>query len=128
PDSFAYNHNVRQYPFDLKASAALLDRAGWRVGPDGVRQKNGVKLHLNFAYASGDPAWAEIVELVRSTWKQIGVTFDSKTYLPSVYFAQYQDGGIVYSGKFDVCAFSWGNTPAPTDMVNLYAGDQIPPA
>jgi peptide/nickel transport system substrate-binding protein len=118
PSSYAYNPSVTRYPYDLTRSVALLD---------GVRHKGGERLHLDFAYLSGDPAWAEIVELVRTTWKQIGVTFDSKTYLPSVYFAQYQNGGIVYTGKYDVCAFSWGNTPAPTDMVTLYAGDQIPP-
>ncbi|MBV9102293.1 MAG: hypothetical protein JO060_01820 [Candidatus Eremiobacteraeota bacterium] len=64
---------------------------------------------------------------MRTTWRQIGVTFDSKTYLSNIYFAQIQDGGIMNSGKFDVCAFSWGNTPAPTDMVGLYAADRIPP-
>jgi peptide/nickel transport system substrate-binding protein len=127
PDSYAYNRNVRRYPYDLRIAGALLDGAGWRMGPDGVRAKAGTKLHLDFAFPSGDPAWAEIVELVRASWKQIGVTFDGKTYLTSLYFAQYQNGGIVYSGKFDVCAFSWGNTPAPTDMITLYAADQIPP-
>jgi len=127
PDMWAHNNNVHTYPYDLRIANQLLDGAGWRLGADGVREKAGVKLHLNFAYAAGDPAWSEIVELVRTTWKQIGVTFDSKTYLPSIYFAQYQNGGIVQTGKFDVCAFSWGNTPAPTDMINLYAADQIPP-
>ena len=127
PDSFAHNPNVKRYPFNLQAAGALLDRAGWHMGPGGVRQKNGTRLHFNFAYLSGDPAWSEIIELVRTTWRQIGVTFDSKTYLSNIYFAQIQDGGIMNSGKFDVCAFSWGNTPAPTDMVGLYAADRIPP-
>jgi peptide/nickel transport system substrate-binding protein len=127
PDSFAFNPNVKRYPFDLRMAGAILERAGWRMGPDGVRAKNGQRLHFTFALLSGDPAWAEIVELVRPTWREIGVTFDSKTYLSSLYFDQYQTGGIVQTGKFDVCAFSWGNTPAPTDMVTLYAADQIPP-
>jgi peptide/nickel transport system substrate-binding protein len=127
PDSWAHNNAVTQYPFNLARANALLDAAGWHRGPDGVRQKGGTRLHFSFAYPSGDPAWAEIVELVRTTWNQIGVTFDSKTYLTSIYFAQIQDGGIVQSGKFDICAFSWGNTPAPTDLLNLYAADQIPP-
>jgi peptide/nickel transport system substrate-binding protein len=127
PYSWAFNHNVTQYPFSIEKANALLTNAGWHLGPDGVRQKNGTRLHLDFAYPSGDPAWAEIVELTRATWKQIGVTFDSKTYLTSIYFAQIQDGGIVQSGKFDVCAFSWGSTPAATDILVLYAADQIPP-
>jgi len=86
-----------------------------------------MRLHLEFALISGDPAWQQIIELTRSTWQQIGVTFDTKPYLSSLYFAQIQDGGIVNSGKYDVCAFSWGNTPVPQDAINLYCGDQIPP-
>ena len=127
PDSPGFDPNVKRYPFDLRKAAQTLEAAGWHTGPDGVRAKGGTKLRLNFGLLSGDPAWAEIVELTRSTWKQIGVTFDSKTYPSSLYFAQQQDGGIVNSGKFDVCAFSWGNTPAMTDMVTLYSADQIPP-
>ena len=127
PSSYAFNPSVKRYPFDIAKANSLLEGAGWQMGSNGMRQKNGVPLHLNFAFISGDPAWAQIVELVRTTWRQIGVTFDSKTYLSNLYFEQYQNGGIVNTGKFDVCAFSWGNTPSPTDMINLYASDQIPP-
>ncbi len=73
PDMWAHNNNVHTYPYDLRIANQLLDGAGWRLGPDGVREKAGVKLHLKLAYAAGDPAWSEIVELVRTTWKQIGV-------------------------------------------------------
>jgi peptide/nickel transport system substrate-binding protein len=127
PSSYAYDPHVKQYPFDLAKANALLDDAGWKLGSDGVRAKNGMRLHLEFALISGDPAWQQIIELTRSTWQQIGVTFDTKPYLSSLYFAQIQDGGIVNSGKYDVCAFSWGNTPVPQDAINLYCGDQIPP-
>jgi peptide/nickel transport system substrate-binding protein len=126
-NSYAYDPLVKQYPFDLAKANALLDGAGWKLGSDGVRAKNGTRLHLDFALISGDPAWQQIVELTRSTWQQIGVTFDTKTYLSSLYFAQIQEGGIINSGKYDVCAFSWGNTPVPQDAINLYCSDEIPP-
>jgi peptide/nickel transport system substrate-binding protein len=34
------------YPFDPGAAGRLLDEAGWRLGPDGVRMKNGTRLSL----------------------------------------------------------------------------------
>jgi peptide/nickel transport system substrate-binding protein len=127
PNSYAYDPHVKQYPFDLAKANALLDGAGWKNGADGVRAKGGMRLHFDFALLSGDPAWQQILELTRSTWHSIGVTFDTKPYLSSLYFAQIQDGGIVNSGKYDVCAFQWGNTPSPQDAVTLYCSDQIPP-
>lgn len=127
PDSYAYNPDVKTYPFDLATANQILDRAAWARGTGGVREKNGVRLHFDFALGTGNPAYEQILELIRTTWRQIGVTFETKHYPTSLYFAQAQNGGIVNSGKFDVCIFAWGNTPAPTDMVNLYASTQIPP-
>jgi|SRR5579872_1198978 len=127
PDSYAYDASVKQYPFDLAKANQLLDEAGWTRGADGVRSKGGERLHFDFALATGSPAYEQIIELVRATWRQIGVTFDTKHYPTTLYFAQAQNGGIVNSGKFDLCIFSWGNTPSATDMFNLYASTQIPP-
>jgi len=127
PDSYAFNADVKKYLFDLAKANALLDQAGWAHGSEGIRAKNGVRLHLEFALGSGNPAGDQIVELIRSTWKEIGVSIEVKHYPTSLYFAQAQNGGIINSGKFDVCLFSWGNTPSPTDMYNLYASTQIPP-
>ncbi|TAM74676.1 peptide ABC transporter substrate-binding protein [bacterium] len=127
PDSYAYDAGVKRYPFDLAKANALLDRAGWARGADGVRAKGGVRLHFDFALATGSPAYEQIIELLRSSWRQIGVGFETKHYPTTLYFAQQQNGGIVNSGKFDLAIFSWGNTPAPTDMYLLYASTQIPP-
>ncbi|MDE2571759.1 MAG: hypothetical protein KGM44_04450 [bacterium] len=127
PDSYAYNADVKQYPFDLEQANRLLDGAGWRRGPGDVREKDGLRLHFDFALATGSPAYEQIIELLRAGWRQIGVTFDTKHYPTPLYFAQLQNGGIVNSGKFDLCIFSWGNTPSPTDIINLYSATQIPP-
>jgi peptide/nickel transport system substrate-binding protein len=38
----------KYYPFDPKQAAALLDEAGWKPGPDGVRVKDGQRLAASF--------------------------------------------------------------------------------
>ena len=40
-------------PYDLAAAKALLDAAGWRPGPDGVRVRNGTRLSLLLVYGIG---------------------------------------------------------------------------
>jgi peptide/nickel transport system substrate-binding protein len=127
PVSFAYNGAVARYPYDLARANALLDAAGWRRGANGVRTKNGIPLHFAMAYGAGNATWAQMLELIRASWSEIGVTFDLKTYQTNLYFAPFESGGIVQGGKFDLCAFQWGNTADPTGIINLYGADRIPP-
>jgi peptide/nickel transport system substrate-binding protein len=127
PSSFAYEPNVRRYPFDLARANELLEAAGWKRGADGVRAKNGVALHFTFVVGAGNETWARIIELIRAGWTQIGVTFDLKAYQTNLYFAPFEDGGIVQTGKFDISAFQWGNPADPTSSINLYSADRIPP-
>jgi ABC-type transport system substrate-binding protein len=75
---------------------------------------------------SGAPDVDAMVELIRASWKQIGVEISVKHYLPSLMFAPIQNGGIVYSGKFDVIAFAWGSDPNQ-DLANLYSCKRFPP-
>jgi peptide/nickel transport system substrate-binding protein len=111
-------------PFDVGKANALLDRAGWKLGPDGVRAKNGVRLDLDFGTISGSQDADSRIELIRSTWKQIGVSLDVKHYNSALFFAV--TGGIVYGGKFDVVAFGW--QLSPTGAINSQNScDLIPP-
>ncbi|MEK7213980.1 MAG: peptide ABC transporter substrate-binding protein, partial [Chloroflexota bacterium] len=40
-DSWAYNANAKRYPYDPAKAAQLLDAEGWKVNPNGVREKDG---------------------------------------------------------------------------------------
>jgi peptide/nickel transport system substrate-binding protein len=124
--SVYWDPSIKQVPFDIAKANQLLDQAGWKMGPDGVRAKNGVKLDLNFATASGTVINDQLIELLRQTWKQIGVSITVSHYLNTLLFAQYQDGGILYRGKFDVAYFSWGED-AIGDLSPIYSCAQIPP-
>jgi peptide/nickel transport system substrate-binding protein len=114
-------------PFDLNKANELLDKAGWKRGPDGIREKNGVRLDLNFVTASGTVINDQLIELIRQNWKQIGVNITVSHYLNTLLFAQYQDGGILYRGKFDVAYFAWG-VDAVGDLSPIYSCAQIPPS
>jgi len=59
--------------YDPAAAAALLDAAGWRLGSDGIRARDGERLAFElFSYATR----AEIplgATILQSMWKRIGV-------------------------------------------------------
>ena len=112
--------------FNIAKANQLLDRAGWKMGPDGIRAKDGVKLDLNFATASGTVINDQMIEQLRPWWKQLGVNITVSHYENNILFAQYQNNGVLYRGKFDVAYFAWG-MDAVGDFSNLYSCDQIPP-
>jgi peptide/nickel transport system substrate-binding protein len=106
---------------------AILDKAGWKRGADGIREKNGVRLNLELVSNVGSPDTDARIELLRQDWKAIGVTFVRKNYDANLLFAEYHTGGIIQTGRFDVVFFAW--FPSVTgDLSNLYGCKQIPPA
>jgi peptide/nickel transport system substrate-binding protein len=65
---WAYNPKVEtMYPFDLAKAGRLLDEAGYRKGPDGVRIKTTVILDR------GDTRANDITEILREQLKKIGI-------------------------------------------------------
>jgi len=121
-----WDPNIPLTPFDIAKANQILDQGGWARGAEGVRSKNGVKLDLEFATSTGSADADRMIELIRSWWKQIGVNLTVKHYPSNLLFAPYQDGGIVYNGKWDMIIFNWGNDPIG-DYSYIYACDQIPP-
>ncbi len=122
----AHDKRTPLEPFDLSKASALLAAEGWKRGPDGVLVKNGVRLALELAAGSGAPDIDTRIELVRSWWKQAGAAISVKRYLPSVLFAPYADGGIIFAGKYDTATFAWG-AGVVGDVSPLFECTQIPP-
>jgi peptide/nickel transport system substrate-binding protein len=118
--------NFPTVPFDIAKANQILDQAGWQRGADGIRSKNGVRLDLEFAAVTGSPDTDRSIELMRSWWKQIGISLLVKHYPANVFFNTYQAGGILYNGKWDMSLLNWGSDPIG-DYSFLYACDQIPP-
>ena len=121
-----YNPSIARIPFDLAKANMLLDADGWKRGSDGIRTKNGVRMSFTYATGVGLPDTDQMIELIRQWWKEIGVEFDVKRYLSSIYFAPMSQGGILYAGHFDITNFQWGGSPTG-DQQAIFACDHQPP-
>lgn len=53
-DNLPWYNPASQVEYDPAGAAALLDQAGWIMGADGIREKDGVSASLNLLYSSGD--------------------------------------------------------------------------
>ncbi len=91
------------YDYDLKKAESLLDEAGWKLGADGIREKNGKKLKLTFPYIAAKVTDKSIAEYIQGEWKKIGVDVEVKAMEEKTYWA---NGA---KGDFDMLQkFSWG--------------------
>ncbi|MFE1666119.1 TIGR04028 family ABC transporter substrate-binding protein [Microbacterium sp. P02] len=61
------------YEYDPDKAAQLLDDAGWAVGSDGIREKDGQKLSLTFNDALPQPRSKEVVTLIQEQLAGLGV-------------------------------------------------------
>jgi peptide/nickel transport system substrate-binding protein len=57
---------------DVERAKALLDEAGWKVGSDGIREKDGVKLQPR-AYYTANANSARVAEAIQGYLRKIGV-------------------------------------------------------
>ncbi|TAM74907.1 peptide ABC transporter substrate-binding protein [bacterium] len=124
--SWAYAQHLRGYGYDLGAAARLLDAAGWRMGSDGLRRKDGKTLRLELAGNTGNPLLDSTVLIIESSFKRLGIALDYKRYPTPLLFGSYAAGGIVATGKYDLTIYAWQLQPDP-DLSNLLACKSVPP-
>jgi peptide/nickel transport system substrate-binding protein len=79
------SHNTH-YEFDIAKAIKLLDDAGWKPGPDGVREKNGVKLHAVYQTSINAPRQKN-QEIVKQACQKAGISLELKSVTASVFFS-----------------------------------------
>jgi peptide/nickel transport system substrate-binding protein len=73
PGQVGYDNAYRQPAFNPVEAAALLDKAGWTAGENGIRvDKNGRILSFSL-HAQDNSEYAKVARLLQQQWRQIGV-------------------------------------------------------
>jgi peptide/nickel transport system substrate-binding protein len=70
---------------DMAGAKALLDQAGWKVGPDGVRAKDGMKMEMLYQ-TSTNAVRQNFQALVKQWWTELGVKVELRNVSASVFF------------------------------------------
>ncbi|ALC06587.1 hypothetical protein CDES_11070 [Corynebacterium deserti GIMN1.010] len=72
-NALGYKEQKDAYIYDLDKAQELLDEAGWVVGDDGMRRKDGELLELTFNEALPQPRSREVVTMVQEQLGDIGI-------------------------------------------------------
>ena len=70
---------------DIEAAKKLLDDTGWKVGSDGVREKDGKKLSILYQSSTNSVRQAAQA-LIKQWWEEIGVAVELRNIDGSVFF------------------------------------------
>jgi len=115
-----YHDNVSEViTFDAEAAKKDLDNAGWTVGPDGVRAKDGKRLELGYTLIGDDPLDKAIANAFAAQLKPIGVKLTVKPTSENDFDA------VVTGRKFDL--FLVGNRsldPFGAQYLDAFYGSQ----
>ena len=76
--SWTYSEVKNDYAFDLEKAKQILDDAGWVVGTDGIREKDGQKLAIHYTGTTGSKTTAAIIAVGTENYKELGVDFTSE--------------------------------------------------
>lgn len=75
-----------KWEFSIEKASALLEEAGWKAGPDGIREKDGKKLKFVFQTSINGPRQKTQV-IVKQACQKAGIDIELKSVVASVFFS-----------------------------------------
>jgi peptide/nickel transport system substrate-binding protein len=109
--------------FNLDSANALLDEAGYTMGPDGVRidPNNNQPLEFRYFTRSGDQNTIKTAPFVHDWFEQIGIKLDVQSVTSD------KLANIILAGEYDLFDWGWYPNPDPNSILAIFTCDQRPP-
>jgi peptide/nickel transport system substrate-binding protein len=116
---WAYEPTVKQYDYNTAQAEALLDAAGFRRGPDGVR------FHISLK-TSTDQSTRLLAEAIADEWKRVGVALDLRSLEFATFYSDITHGSFqMYTLRLiggnndpDIFEYVFGSKKMPPNGAN----------
>jgi peptide/nickel transport system substrate-binding protein len=114
--SLGYNPDLAtMYPLDPARAGQLLDEAGWTMGGDGIRVKDGEPLRLTFIGSAG---WEPYAEPVQPMLREVGIDMELRILTA----AARSEANI--NGEHHLAGLGFSNSD-PSVLTNIFHSDNI---
>ena len=110
---------------DIAGANALLDAAGWVMGSDGVRAKDGVRLSILYQ-TSTNAVRQDFQALIKQWWAEIGIETELKNISGGVFFGGDQSSPDTFQKLFadlEMYANNFDGTDPEAYMGNWACGE-----
>lgn len=112
--------NIKAYPYDAAKAASLLDAAGWKVGSDGIRTKDGVRLRLKYQTTTGNKLREDSQVLIIENMKKIGVEFFVENQPSSLLLGSWSVASPRKRGNYDILMYTTNASIDPHNQMYTY--------
>lgn len=100
--------DLEPYAYDVELAQSMLDEAGWVVGADKIREKDGQKLNIDLLYNSDSVTEKVIAEYLQSEYQKIGISLNIHGEEEQSYRDNMKAGN--FDMVFNIC---WGTPYDP---------------
>lgn len=120
PISWAYTEDgINPYKFDTDKAKSLLDEAGWTVGKDGIREKDGKQLSIH--YLGSKSANTDIfIAVAKENFEALGIKFEPEVFADFNSLVSKVEGG-----DYDLVSFSTPLLTDPSDGLLQFVDGEI---
>jgi peptide/nickel transport system substrate-binding protein len=113
-----HNTNLKVVSFNLALANKLLDQAGYKRGPGGVRVANGQKMSYNVIAPTDVQSITPTFQIIQTDFNKIGVQLKEEALDSSAAFAKMTSPNNTYQG-FDLAMWDWTALIDPDFMLSV---------
>ncbi len=120
-----YRSENMKYEFNVQKAIDVLEKAGWKPGPDGIRQKDGKALKYVFQTSINQPR-QKTQQVFKQTCQKAGIELDLKSVTASVYFSSDVGNPDTYSHFYtDLQMYNTtSDTPDPALWIRAFLSEE----
>lgn len=115
PVSWAFDPNLKSTPFDPAAAKKMLDDAGYKPGPDGIRVKDGKRMVIDYYGSKGSALIEGIALQAKKDWTDLGMEVNVNFVDFNTLLANHME-----PGNFHVTFSAFNLGVDPDSMYNIY--------
>lgn len=113
--------------FSPDKAKALLDEAGWVVGADGVREKDGVRMSMTIGTTTGNQLREQTEQVLIEMLGEVGIELTIDNMPSDLLFASWESDGARKKGRFDILLYTTGAGIDPdSHLFSNYHSARIP--
>lgn len=109
-DKMPWYNPAAEVASDPEEAERLLDGAGWTEGPDGIREKDGVRAAFTLMFSSSDSVRQALAEEVSNQLRELGIEVTTEGVGWDVAYDRAQSEPLVWG---------WG-AHSPMELYNIY--------